>query len=156
MVQLKIKNKLFPHPSKLNNILDFNLDKISVENILASNGLGICYIKYDENVFYLVIDDIKGYFETNGDGVNYLTIVFDNEKYEKIFKSIWNKIKENKFDEYAKNYNVISFKSDDVLKYGYLININTITIIIRSVFKNDCYYYPQIYLDNCSYNYKSE
>ena len=38
--------------------------------------------------FYLVINYIKGYFETNGDGVNYLTIIFDNEKYEKIFKSI--------------------------------------------------------------------
>ena len=99
---------------------------------------------------------IKGYFETNSDGVNYLTVIFDNEKYEKIFKSIWNKIKENKFDEYAKNYNVISFKSDDILKYGYPININTITIIIRSVFKNDCYHYPQICLDNCLYNYKSK
>ena len=139
MAQLKIKNKLFLHPAKLNNILDINLDKRSVENILSSNDLGIYYIKYDENVFYLVIDDIKGYFDTNGGGINYLTIIFDNEKYEKIFKSIWNKIKENRFDEYAKNYNVISFKSDDILKYGYPININTITIIIRSVFKNDCY-----------------
>ena len=88
MIQLEIKNKLFLHPSKLNNILDINLDKISVENILSSNNLSIYYIKYDENVFYLVIDDIKGYFETNGNGVNYLTIIFDNEKYEKIFKSI--------------------------------------------------------------------
>ena len=156
MVQLKIKNKLALHPPKLNNLLDINLDKISVENILSLNDLGIYYIKYDENVFYLVIDDIKGYFETNGDGVNYLTIIFDNKKYEKILKSIWNKIKENKLDEYAKNYNVISFKSDDILKYRYPININTTTIIIRSVFKNDCYYYPQIYLDNCSYNYKNE
>ena len=156
MVQLKIKDKSLLHPSKLNNILDINLDKISVENILSSNYLGIYYIKHNENVFYLVIDDIKGYFETNGDGINYLTIIFDNEKYEKIFKSIWNKIKENKFDECAKNYNVISFKSDDILKYGYPINISTITIIIRSLFKNDCYYYPQIYLDNCSYNYKNE
>ena len=93
MVQLKIKNKLFLHPAKLNNILDINLDKISVENILSSNDLGIYYIKYDENVFSLVIDDIKSYFETNGDDVNYLTIIFDNEKYEKIFKGIWNKIK---------------------------------------------------------------
>ena len=59
MVQLKIKNKLFLHPAKLNNILDINLDKISVQNILSSNDLGIYYIKYDENVFYLVIDDIK-------------------------------------------------------------------------------------------------
>ena len=80
MTQLKIKNKLFLHSSKLNNILDINLDKISVKNILSSNDLGIYYIRYDENVFYLVIDDIKGYFETNGDGVNYLTIIFDNEK----------------------------------------------------------------------------
>ena len=42
------------------------------------------------------------------------------------------------------------------LKYGNTININTITIIIRSVFKNDCCYYPQIHLDSCSYNYKNE
>ena len=70
MVQLKIKDKLFLHPTKLNTILDINLDKISVENILSSNDLGIYYIKYFENVFYLVIDDIKGYFETNGDGIN--------------------------------------------------------------------------------------
>ena len=33
--------------------------------------------------------------------------------------------------------------------------MNTITIIIRAVFKNDCSYYPQIYLDSCSYNYKN-
>ena len=156
MVQLKIKNKLFLHPAKLNNILDINLDKISVENILSSNDLGIYYLRYDENVFYLVTDDIKGYFETSGDGVNYLTIIFDNEKYEKIFKNIWDKIKENNFNESSKDYNVISFKSDDILKYGYPININTVTIIIRSVFKDDCYYYPQIYLDNCLYNYKDE
>ena len=71
MTQLEIKNK-FLHPAKLNNILDINLDKISVENILSSNDLGIYYIKYNENVFYLVINDIKGYFETNGDVINYL------------------------------------------------------------------------------------
>ena len=87
MVQLKIKDKLLLHPSKLNNILDINLDEINVENILSSNDLGIYYIKYDEKVFYLVIDDIKGYFETNGDGVNYLTVIFDNEKYEKYLKA---------------------------------------------------------------------
>ena len=93
MIQLKIKNNLFLHPTKLNNILDINLDKISVENIILSDDLGIYYIKDDENVFYLVIDDVEGYFETNSDGVNYLTINFDNEKYEKICKSIWDKIK---------------------------------------------------------------
>ena len=93
MTQLEIKNKLFFHPAKLNNILDINLDKINVEDILSSNDLGIYYIRYDGNEFYLVIDNIKGYFEINDNNINYLTIIFDNEKYEKIFKGIWDKIK---------------------------------------------------------------
>ena len=81
-MHLGIKNKLLFHPAKLNNILDINLSKISVEDIINDDNLGIYFIKYNNNIFYLVIDDD-----------NYLTIIFDNEKYEKIFKSIWDKIK---------------------------------------------------------------
>ena len=51
MVQLKIKDQLFRHPAKPNSILDINLDKIIIENILSPNDLGIYYSKYDENVF---------------------------------------------------------------------------------------------------------
>ena len=154
-MQLGIKNKLLFHLAKLNNITDINSNKISVEDILNDDNLGIYYIKYDNNIFYLDIDDVKGYFEkTNGD--NYLTIIFDNEKYEKNFKSIWDKIKENKFNEYFKKYSVIKFDSDDILKYGCTINVNTVTITIKSLFKDDSSYYPQIYLGNCSYNYKNE
>ena len=92
IMKLGIRNRLFFHSAKLNNILDINLNKISVKDILNDDNLGVYYIKYNSNIFYLVIDDVKGYFEkTNGD--NYLTITFDNEKYEKIFKSIWDKIK---------------------------------------------------------------
>ena len=129
-MQLGIKDKLFLHPAKLNNILDINLDKISVEDILISNDLGIYYVKYDGNDFYLVIDDIKGYFEKDDDNeeYNYLNIILDNEKYEKIFKGMWDKIKEDKFNEYGRNYKVISFKSDDILECDRSININTITI----------------------------
>ena len=71
-MQLGIKDKLFFHPAKLNKILDINLDKINIEGISSSNDLGIYYIKYDNNEFYLVIDDIKGYFETNDEtNINY-------------------------------------------------------------------------------------
>ena len=143
----------------MNNILDINLNKISVSDILKNDDLAIYYIKYNNKIFYLVIDDVKGYFEKVDDDdrkYNYLTIIFDNEKYENISKSIWDKIKENKFNEYSREYNVIKFKSDDILKFGCTINVNTATIIIKSVFKDDSYYYPQIYLDNCLYNYKSE
>ena len=96
MMKLGIKNRLFFHPAKLNNILDINLNKIRVSDILENDDLAIYHIKYNNNIFYLVIDDVKGYFEKvdDNDGkYNYLIIIFDNEKYEKIFKSIWNKIK---------------------------------------------------------------
>ena len=87
MIKLGIKNILFFHPAKLNNILDINFNKINVEDILNDDNLGAYYIKYDNNIFYLVM-----YFEKANDD-NYLSIIFDNEKYEKIFKSIWDKIK---------------------------------------------------------------
>ena len=100
IMQLGIKNKLLLHPAKLNNIPDINLNKLSVKDILNDDDedddddddLAIYYIRYNNNVFYLVIDDVKGYFEKIDDN-NYLTIIFDNEKYEKIFKNIWEKIK---------------------------------------------------------------
>ena len=95
-MKLGIKNRLLFHPVKLNNILDINLNKINVSDILENDDLAIYYIKYNNNIFYLVIDDVKGYFENVDDDdrkYNYLTIIFDNEKYEKIFKSIWGKIK---------------------------------------------------------------
>ena len=91
MIKLGIKNRLFFHPAKLNNILDINLNKLSVSDILKNDDLAIYCIKYNDNIFYLVIDDVKAYFEKVGDGdkkYDYLTIIFDNEKYKKIFKSI--------------------------------------------------------------------
>ena len=63
MMKLGIKNRLFFHPAKLNNILDINLNKISVSDKLKNDDLAIYYIKYNNNIFYLVIDDVKGYFE---------------------------------------------------------------------------------------------
>ena len=92
IMQLGIKNKLLFHPAKLNKILDTNLSKIRVGDMINDDDLGIYYVKYDNNIFYLVIDNIKGFFEKTDDD-NHLTIIFDNEKYEKIFKSIWDKIK---------------------------------------------------------------
>ena len=94
----------------MNNILDINLNKISISNILENNDLAIYYIKYNNNVFYLVIDDVKGCFEkTNGD--NYLTIIFDNEKYEKIFKSIWDKLKKKSLMSILENIMSLNLKA---------------------------------------------
>ena len=47
------------------NILDFNPEKLSIEKVCAINNKLECiyYVKYDNNPFYLIIDDLKGYFK---------------------------------------------------------------------------------------------
>ena len=132
-----------------------NPKKLSVEKV-GSDDLGIYYIYYDEDSFYLVIDDLKGYFEKNCDNGNkYLNLIFKDKNQKQIFDSIWNKIREliseaDKFDDYSKEYTVVSFESDDDnLTYGTTIDINTLSIVIRSKFKSDGCFYPQVYLNSC-------
>ena len=54
-----------------------------------------------------------------------------------------------------KNYDVISFDTDDILSLNSIINIYSMAIIIRSVFKDNNKFYPQIYLTDCMYNEKN-
>ena len=157
MNMLNIKNKLYTLFNNFANIFSFNPKKLSVEKV-GGDDLGIYYISYDEDSFYLVIDDLKGYFEKNDDNGNkYLNLIFKDKNQKQIFDSIWNKIREliseaDKFDDYSKEYTVVSFESDDNnLTYGTTIDISTLSIVVRSVFKSDGCFYPQVYLNTCQY-----
>ena len=44
-----------------------------------------------------------------------------------------------------------SFKTDDNLPYNRKINVAVSVISISSVFERNCWYYPQIELQDCSY-----
>ena len=148
---LNVKDKFFKHFRNFVSIFGCNLNKLSV-NKVGSN------IYYDNDSFYLVIDDLKGYFEKNDDGSDkYLTLIFKDKKQEQIFHSIWNKIREliseaDKFDDYSKEYTVVSFESDDNnLTYNTTIDISTLSIVIRSVFKTDGCFYPPVHMNSCQY-----
>ena len=155
MNMLNIRNKLYTAFNNFVNIFSLNPKKLSVEKV-GSDDLGIYYIYYDEDSFYLVIDDLKGYFEKIYDNGNkYLNLIFKDKNQKQIFDSIWNKIREliseaDKFDDYSKEYTDVSFESDDNnLTYGTTIDINTLSIVIRSKFKIDGCFYPQVYLNSC-------
>ena len=157
MNMLNLKNKLYTVFNNFVNIFSFNPKKLSVEKV-GGDDLGIYYIYYDEDSFYLVIDYLKGYFEKNYDNGNkYLNLIFKDKNQKQIFDSIWNKIRElisetDKFDDYSKKYTVVSFESDNNnLTYGTTIDISTLSIVIRSVFKSDGCFYPQVYLNSCQY-----
>ena len=66
MVSIKIKDPLFTgNHEQLVNIFNFNPKKISIEKItdaISDDPEYTHYVKYNKNPFYLIIDDLKGYF----------------------------------------------------------------------------------------------
>ena len=65
MTSIKIKDPLFTYRARLVNILDFNPKKLTIEKVCAIDDEQehIYYIKYGGDPFYLVINDLKGYFK---------------------------------------------------------------------------------------------
>ena len=47
----------------------------------------------------------------------------------------------------------IKFNSDDNLPLNKILKTENMTIVIRSVFQEDGKYYPQIFLDDCLYEF---
>ena len=178
MISIKIKDPLFTYRTRLVNILDFNPKKLSIEKVCAINDEQehIYYIKYDREPFYLVISDLKGYFkyskekntaepsssERNSlEHRKELEFIIEDQKQAKIYNQKWNKIKEliNSvdgvnfgFSDYFRDHGIIIFNTDDTLPLEDIVSISSITIIIRSVYR-DYYdrFYPQIHLENCIY-----
>ena len=145
------------------NILDFNPKKLSIEKVCAINDEKeyIYYIKYGGDPFYIVIDDLKGYFKYSKEHKKELEFIIEDQKQAKIYYQIWNKIKELSnsvdgvnfgFSDYFREHCIIIFDTDDTLPLEDIVSIYSITIIIESVYK-DYYdrFYPQIHLENCIY-----
>ena len=86
MISIDIKNRLFTYFAKLVNILDFNPKRLSIEKT-GSGETCIYYINYDKDPSYLVIDDLRGYFEKN-EYNKYLTIILKSQKQKMIFNKI--------------------------------------------------------------------
>ena len=97
MISIKIKDPLFTSHTRLVNILDFNPKKLSVENVCAINDEleHIYYVKYNNNSFYLVIDNLKGCFKYSKEkDRKKLRFIIEDQRQAKIYNQIWDKIKE--------------------------------------------------------------
>ena len=171
MISIKIKDPLFTYKARLVNILDFNPKKLSIEKVCAINDEQehIYYIKYGGDPFYLAINDLKGYFKyskeknttESSEHRKELEFITEDQKQANIYNQIWNKIKEHinsvdgvnfGFSDYIRDPGIVIFDTDDTLPLEDIVSIYSITIIVRSVYR-DYYdrFYPQIHLENCTY-----
>ena len=164
MISIKIKDPLFTYHARLVNILDFNPEKLSIEKVCAINDEleHIYYVKYNNNSFYLFIDNLKGYFKySKEEDEKKKNLLWKIKRKNIIYNQLWDKIREliNNvdsvnfgFSDYFRDHGVIRFDTDDTLPLDTMLNIYSMTITIRSVYSN--YYdrfYPQIHLANCIY-----
>ena len=166
MISIKVKNSLFTFYSRYVNILDFNPKRLSIEKVCAINNNleRIYYVKYDKDPFYLIIDDLKGYFKYSKEKdttEKELKFIIEDQRKRKIYNQIWDKIKELinsvdgvnfEFSDYSRDRNVIRFDTDDTLPLDAMVSVYSMTIVIVSVCKT-CFdrFYPQIYLKNGIY-----
>ena len=85
-ISLNIKNNNPYLLTKLFNILNLNPKKLDIQKE-GTDEIGIYYIDYDKNPFYLVTDDLKGYLEENDDN-KYLTMILTSKSQKMIYTRI--------------------------------------------------------------------
>ena len=103
------------------------------------------YVKINSvNPLYLIFNKMNGYFEEINRN-KYLTLVLTNESKEKIkkYKELWIKIRDlirsitKKLDDYDEKYMKIKFNSNDELPLNKTIEIHSMTIVVRAVFREN-------------------
>ena len=140
-------------PSKLVNLLDFKPDKISIKTESdTKNDIKVHQLKYEDGGFYLVIDNLKGYFDFS-QNVGHLNMLFVNNdkknKYYRMWKEIL-KIINGGQGELISSKEIRLFAIDD-LPIGHVFEIHSMTFVIRSLIEKNIKFYPEISLNHCLY-----
>ena len=87
--EIKINNTLWATPSKIVNLLDFKLEKLSIETRSnSSNDTKVHHIRYEYRGFYLIIVNIRGYFNFSNNLAT-LTMIFDNDGQQNKYHQVW-------------------------------------------------------------------
>ena len=89
MISLDIKNRLFTLFAKVVNILDFNPKRLNIQK--EGSGETCIYYITIIRILYLVIGNLKGYFEENNDS-KYLTMTFTSKSKKMMYTRIWEEI----------------------------------------------------------------
>ena len=100
--ELKIDSTLWADPKRIINLLDFDPKKLSIYTELNSISntpdasskdlIEVYEVRYDNGGFYLVIDDIKVYFNIDDNVGSILNLILTDDqknKYHQVWKEIF-------------------------------------------------------------------
>ena len=132
--ELRIDRTLWATPSKIINLLDFKLEKLSIETETnTNNDMKFHNVRYQNGGFYLTIDNIRGYFNFSNN-LGTLTMIFANDEQQDKYHQVWKEIFKiiNKENGELKLHDKIRLFYDD-LPIKHVFKIPSITIVIKSL-----------------------
>ena len=150
--ELEIDSTLWTTPSKIINLLDFKLEKLSTETKNNSNSnIKVHHVRYENGGFYLTIDNIRGYFNFSNN-LGTLNMIFANDdqqsKYHQVRKEIL-KIIDGGNGELKLHEKIRLFDNDLPVKR--VFKIPSITIVIKSLIEKNNKFYLELSLNHCLY-----
>ena len=159
---LEIKNKTNYDSDTISYIDDFDVNSLVVSKKESRIGVNIYYTRCDLNLdnntiipLYFFIDRLIGFIEEiDGSSDKYLVLVSSvrNKNIINYIDTIWKSIK-NKINPgiKIKDYDKFRFNSDIDLPVNTIIEFRSLLINVSCVIEKDNEYYPETYLDECSY-----
>ena len=90
--ELEIDTTLWTTPSKMINLLDFKPEKLSTETKNNSNNnIKFNHVRYENDGFYLTIDNIRGYFNFSNN-LGTLNMIFANDDQQNRYHQVYHQV----------------------------------------------------------------
>ena len=157
--ELKIDSTLWTDPKRIINLFDFDPKKLSIytelnsinntPDVSSKDLIEVYEIRYDDGGFYLVIDDIKGYFNVDDNVGSILNMILTNDqktKYHHVWKEIFKNVN-NGNGELTLHEKIRLIDSNFPIEK--IFKIHSITIVIKSLIEKDNKFYLELALNCC-------
>ena len=151
--ELKIDSTLWATPSKLVNLLDFKPSKLSIQSeVNTKNDIKVHKVRYENGGFYLIIDNLEGYFDFSNI-LGCLDMLFINNDQQNKCYQVWKEILKiiNGGHGELKSCKKNTLFSIYDLPREHVFKMHSMTIVIKSLIEKDNKFYPEISLNHCSY-----
>ena len=160
---LEIKDKTNYDFDNICYIDDFDVNSLKITNKESRIGANIYYTRCaldlddDDTIIplHFLIDRVIGFIEEiDGSSNKYLVVVSSlrNKNIINALDKVWSSIKDKINPSIKiKDYDKFRFNSDIDLLVNMIIEFRSLLINVSFVIEKDNEYYPEIYLDDCSY-----
>ena len=157
--ELTTDSTLWTDPKRIINLLDFDSKKINIYTELNSISntpdasskdlIKVYEVRYDNGGFYLVIDDIKGYFNIDDNAGSILNLILTDDqknKYHQVWKEIFKKVNDGN-GELIMHAKIRLIDSNFPIEK--IFKIHSVTIVIKSLIEKDNKFYLELVLNRC-------